>query len=112
MLASKSVAAKHASGVFQLRKKSVTSLNHFFMSFIDVFLYRHIAGMQIDGLGYKKVRIAPLISKKIGSFKACLHSISVEYDGNASPEVSSPFGFTIDLLTVTPSILPELIYLK
>ena len=67
------------------------------MSFIDTWLFRHLAGIQIDGFGFKKVKISPMLHGDVGSFKASLFGITVEYDGKTTLKVDSPYGFTLDI---------------
>lgn len=82
---------------FKYAEEPVISLNHMFMSFIDTWLFKHLAGIQIDGFGFEKVKISPMLHGDVGYFKASLFGITVEYDGKTTLKVDSPYGFTLDI---------------
>ena len=76
--------------------QAIMSLNHHYLSHVDTWLYKWIAGIKINGFGYDDVVIEPSFVNGIGNVKANLHGIKVEYDKN-STKIDSPYAFTLKL---------------
>ena len=76
--------------------QAIMSLNHHYLSHVDTWLYKWIAGIKINGFGYDDVVIEPSFVDGIGNVKANLHGIKVEYDKN-SIKIDSPYAFTLKL---------------
>lgn len=76
--------------------QAIMSLNHHYLSHVDTWLYKWIAGIKINGFGYDDVVIEPSFVNGIGNVKANLHGIKVEYDKN-SIKIDSPYAFTLKL---------------
>ena len=82
--------------VFTYETNRVMSHNHHFFSPVDMWFYKWIAGIKINGFGYNDVVIEPSFVDGIGNVKANLHGIKVEYDKN-SIKIDSPYAFTLKL---------------
>ena len=76
--------------------QAIMSLNHHYLSHVDTWFYKWIAGIKINGFGYNDVVIEPSFVDGIGNVKANLHGIKVEYDKN-SIKIDSPYAFTLKL---------------
>lgn len=76
--------------------QAIMSLNHHYLSHVDTWFYKWIAGIKINGFGYDDVVIEPSFVNGIGNVKANLHGIKVEYDKN-SIKIDSPYAFTLKL---------------
>lgn len=76
--------------------QDIMSLNHHYLSHVDTWFYKWIAGIKINGFGYNDVVIEPSFVDGIGKVKANLHGIKVEYDKN-SIKIDSPYAFTLKL---------------
>ena len=76
--------------------QDIMSLNHHYLSHVDTWFYKWIAGIKINGFGYNDVVIEPSFVDGIGHVKANLHGIKVEYDKN-SIKIDSPYAFTLKL---------------
>jgi alpha-L-rhamnosidase len=72
------------------------SLNHHFRSPVDVWFYKHLAGIRLCGFGYDDVIIEPKFVKGINSLKADMHGICVSYN-ECELTVESPYKFTLIL---------------
>ena len=72
------------------------SLNHHYLSHVDTWFYKWIAGIKINGFGYDDVVIEPCFVNGIDLVKASLHGIKVEYD-KTRIKIDSPYPFTLKL---------------
>ncbi len=83
----------------------MNSLNHFAYGAVVEFLYRDAAGLIPTEPGFRSVRIAPMLSARLGHVKLRYESVhglyrsewEIEEDGNVSVTVEIPFGCTARL---------------
>ena len=74
--------------------QAIMSLNHHYLSHVDTWFFKWIAGIKINGFGYDNVLIEPSFVKGIDKVKANLHGIRVEYD-KKQIKIDSPYPFTL-----------------
>lgn len=77
-------------------KKGFMSLNHHFFSHIDAWLYKTLAGIQINGFGFENIVIEPTFVTGITELAAEAHGIKVCYNSR-QVKVESPYAFTLKL---------------
>ena len=82
--------------VFTYQTNRLMSYNHHFFSPVDVWFYKWIAGIKINGFGYNNVVIEPSFVDGIDNVKANLHGIKVEYD-KKHIKIDSPYPFILKL---------------
>ena len=81
---------------YAYKTQSIMSLNHHYLSHVDTWFYKWIAGIKINGFGYDDVVIEPCFVNGIDLVKASLHGIKVEYD-KTRIKIDSPYPFTLKL---------------
>lgn len=82
---------------FDYKNRSHTpSFNHHFLSHIDAWLYKSLAGIKVNGIGYDDVVIEPTFVDGISCLKAETHGIKVEYN-EKEITVNCPYPFTVKL---------------
>lgn len=82
--------------VFTYKTNPLMSYNHHFFSPVDVWFYKWVAGIKINGFGYDNVVIEPSFVNGVDNVKANLHGIKVEYNKNGI-KIYSPYPFTLKL---------------
>lgn len=70
------------------------SLNHHFRSPVNAWFYKHLAGIKLNGFGFKDVVIEPKFITGINELKAEAFGIKVSYN-NETFCVDSPYNFTL-----------------
>ena len=70
------------------------SLNHHFRSPVNAWLYKHLAGISLNGFGFKDVVVEPKFITGINELKAEAFGIKVSYDKTTFC-VDSPYNFTL-----------------
>lgn len=72
------------------------SRNHQFKAMINSWMFRFLAGVDVNGFGFDDVVIEPYFVKGIDTLSATVIGVSVSYDKN-SFTVESPYDFTLKL---------------
>lgn len=73
-----------------------SSLNHQFMSMVDGWFFRYVAGIKLNGFGWNDIVIEPCLVSKITDFKASVRDLSVSLSDSVL-KISSPYPFTLIL---------------
>ena len=78
---------------FEISREGTDSLNHHFRSPVDVWFYKYLAGIRIDGFGYGNITISPQFVSGISELHAAMHGINVSYN-EKKVSVSSLYDFS------------------
>ncbi len=81
---------------FDADKDGIYSYNHHFLSGVDAWLYKWVAGIRVKGFALDDITIAPLFIDGLSSVSASLHGIAVSYD-EKTVTVDSPYAFTSEI---------------
>lgn len=89
----------------RLSGTAMNSLNHYAFGSVMEYVYRDVAGITPLAPGFKRARIAPLVSARLGHMKASYVSVHGEYrvewelhsDGSVHMLVKVPFGCTAEV---------------
>lgn len=78
---------------FEIPREGTDSLNHHFRSPVDVWFYKYLAGIRIEGFGYGNITVSPQFVSGIKELRAAMHGISVSYN-EKKVSVTSPYDFS------------------
>lgn len=77
-------------------KEGFLSLNHHFFSHVDAWFYKTLAGIKINGFGFKDIEIEPVFVNGINELAAEAHGIKVTYNSREL-KIRSPYSFKLKL---------------
>lgn len=80
---------------FASEKNTFKSLNHHFLSHVDAWFYKTLAGVRLNGFGFQNIEVEPIFVNGINELSAEIHRIKVSYNARQL-RVESPFAFTLN----------------